>query len=70
MDGPDSSAHRVRCEPPPSAQQMTYARQLQDYEEAVMRKRLEELPEQELERLMDEGERQRQARQAQRQQQQ
>lgn len=49
---------------------MTYARQLQDYEEAVMRKRLEELPEQELERLMDEGERQRQARQAQRQQQQ
>lgn len=30
---------------------MTYARQLQDYEEAVMRKRLEEIPEAEMERL-------------------
>lgn len=42
--------------------QMTYAKQLQDYEEAVMRKRLEELPEEELDRLVGESERQRQQR--------
>ena len=31
--------------PPPAVQQMTYVKQLEDYEEAVMRKRLEEMPE-------------------------
>lgn len=34
---------------------MTYGRQLADYEEAVMRKRLEELPDEELERLLKEA---------------
>jgi hypothetical protein len=33
--------------------QMTYVKQLEDYEEAVMRKRLEEMPETELENLYD-----------------
>ena len=32
---------------------MTYVKQLQDYEEAVMKKRLEELPETEVETLFD-----------------
>ena len=36
-----------------ATKQMTYARQLEEYEEAVMKKRLEELPEAELERMMD-----------------
>jgi len=35
-----------------ATKQMTYARQLDDYEEAVMKKRLEELPETELENMM------------------
>lgn len=34
-------------------QEMTYVKQLQDYEEAVMQKRLEELPETEVEKLFD-----------------
>lgn len=33
---------------------MTYAQQLKDYEEAVMMKRLEEMPEAEVEKLMSE----------------
>ena len=33
---------------------MTYATQLKDYEDAVMAKRLEELPEAELEKMMEE----------------
>ncbi|CAL6329947.1 unnamed protein product [Bathycoccus prasinos] len=36
---------------------MTYGKQLKDYEEAVMQKRLEEMPESELMALMDESER-------------
>lgn len=39
----------------PSPQQMTYVQQLKDYEEAVMVKRLEELPASEQARLMDVG---------------
>jgi hypothetical protein len=37
---------------------MTYGKQLKDYEEAVMQKRLEEMPESELMTLMEESERQ------------
>jgi hypothetical protein len=33
---------------------MTYVKQLEDYEEAVMKKRLEEMPETERERLLQE----------------
>ena len=33
---------------------MTYARQLDDYEEAVMRKRLEEMPDEEVDRMVSE----------------
>lgn len=33
---------------------MTYVKQLEDYEEAVMKKRLEEMPEVEKERLLTE----------------
>jgi hypothetical protein len=36
---------------------MTYARQLDEYEEAVMRKRLEEMPEAELEAVLEDVER-------------
>lgn len=36
-----------------ATKQMTYVKQLEDYEEAVMRKRLEEMPETELENLYD-----------------
>ena len=32
---------------------MTYVKQLKEYEDAVMAKRLEELPEAELEKMMD-----------------
>ena len=35
---------------------MTYGKQLKEYEEAVMQKRLEEMPESELMALMDESE--------------
>ena len=35
-------------------QEMTYVKQLEDYEEAVMKKRLEEMPETERERLLQE----------------
>ena len=35
-------------------QDMTYAKQLEAYEERVMQKRLEEMPETERERLMEE----------------
>ena len=34
------------------AQEMTYVKQLEDYEEAVMKKRLEEMPQAEKERLL------------------
>lgn len=34
--------------------QMTYVKQLEDYEEAVMKKRLEEMPEAEYEKMMAE----------------
>jgi len=37
-----------------ATKQMTYAKQLEDYEEAVMQKRLEEMPEAELENMMGE----------------
>lgn len=40
-----------------STKQMTYARQLEDYEEAVMKKRLEEMPDAELETVLAEIER-------------
>lgn len=40
-----------------ATKQMTYARQLDDYEEAVMRKRLEEMPEAELEAVLEDVER-------------
>ena len=36
-----------------ATKQMTYAKQLEDYEEAVMQKRLDELPEAELENIME-----------------
>lgn len=36
------------------AQEMTYVKQLEDYEEAVMTKRLAEMPDEEVERLMRE----------------
>lgn len=36
-----------------ATKQMTYAKQLEEYEEAVMQKRLEELPESELENIME-----------------
>lgn len=36
-----------------ATKQMTYVKQLEDYEEAVMKKRLEEMPETELENLYD-----------------
>eukprot|EP01025_Chloroclados_australasicus_P022602 TRINITY_DN23217_c0_g1_i2.p2 TRINITY_DN23217_c0_g1~~TRINITY_DN23217_c0_g1_i2.p2 ORF type:complete len:164 (-),score=17.41 TRINITY_DN23217_c0_g1_i2:84-575(-) len=39
-----------------STKQMTYVTQLKDYEEAVMKKRLEEMTEEELERMMSEVE--------------
>lgn len=49
-----------------ATKQMTYAKQLDDYEEAVMKKRLEELPDTELENMLqnveDEKERMRQRR--------
>ena len=44
-------------------QDMTYVKQLEDYEEAVLRKRLEEMPETERERLQTEVEQQRASRQ-------
>lgn len=44
-------------------QQMTYNKQLRDYEEAVLQKRLEELPESELETLMEEVEAEKQSQQ-------
>jgi hypothetical protein len=34
---------------------MTYVVQLEEYEEAVMKKRLEEMPEEELQRLLQES---------------
>ncbi len=37
-------------------QDMTYAQQLRDYEEAVMRKRLEEMPQEQLEQVLTEVE--------------
>jgi len=36
--------------------EMTYVKQLEDYEEAVMQKRMQEMPEEELERLIKEVE--------------
>lgn len=41
-------------------QQMTYVKQLEAYEDAVMRKRLEEMTEAELEQLMTEVEQEQQ----------
>ena len=43
-------------------QEMTYVKQLEDYEEAVMKKRLEEMPQAEKERLLAEIEQRRRAR--------
>ncbi|BDA47234.1 hypothetical protein COCOBI_10-0790 [Coccomyxa sp. Obi] len=40
--------------------EMTYVKQLEDYEEAVMKKRLEEMPETERERLLEEIEQEKQ----------
>ncbi len=39
---------------PLNVQEMTYVKQLEEYEEAVMRKRLAEMPEEDVERLMRE----------------
>lgn len=47
--------------------QMTYVKQLEDYEEAVMQKRLEEMPESELEQLTQEIEERKQRKQGQKQ---
>jgi cytochrome c-type biogenesis protein CcmH/NrfG len=41
-------------------QKMTYVTQLEEYEEAVMKKRLEEMTEDEVARLLDENEKQKQ----------
>jgi Protein of unknown function (DUF3007) len=43
-------------------QNMTYVSQLKDYEDAVMKKRLDEMTEEELERMLEETEQQRQQR--------
>ncbi|KAL4440621.1 hypothetical protein ABPG75_003622 [Micractinium tetrahymenae] len=51
-----------------ATKQMTYVKQLEDYEEAVMRKRLEEMPEAEMERMLAEVESEKAAREAARQQ--
>lgn len=51
-----------------ATKQMTYVKQLEDYEEAVMRKRLEEMPESEMERMLAEVEAEKEARAAARQQ--
>ena len=50
------------------AQDMTYVKQLQNYEEEVMQKRLEEMPESEREKLMASVEVERARRQAREQQ--
>ena len=42
-------------------QEMTYVKQLEDYEEAVMQKRLDEMPQAERERILGEIEQQKQA---------
>ncbi len=44
---------------------MTYVKQLEDYEEAVMKKRLEEMPQAEKERLLQEIETERDSKKAQ-----
>ncbi len=41
-------------------QEMTYVKQLEDYEEAVMQKRLDEMPQAERERILGEIEQQKQ----------
>jgi len=41
---------------------MTYVKQLEDYEEAVMRKRIEEMPEVELESVLEDVDRERERR--------
>ncbi|KAI7837399.1 hypothetical protein COHA_008766 [Chlorella ohadii] len=46
-----------------ATKQMTYVKQLEEYEEAVMRKRLEEMPEAEVERMLGEVEAEKQRRQ-------
>lgn len=46
-----------------ATKQMTYVKQLEDYEEEVMKKRLEEMPEAELESLMEDIETERKKRQ-------
>ena len=45
-----------------ATKQMTYVKQLEDYEEQVMQKRLEEMPEAELEALMKDIEEKKQQR--------
>lgn len=47
-----------------ATKQMTYVQQLKDYEEAVLVKRLEEMPPEEAERLVTEVEEERQRREA------
>ncbi|PSC67626.1 hypothetical protein C2E20_8723 [Micractinium conductrix] len=51
-----------------ATKQMTYVKQLEEYEEAVMRKRLEEMPEGEIDRMLSEVESEKEAREAKRQQ--
>ncbi|PRW05792.1 cytosolic phosphoglucose isomerase isoform A [Chlorella sorokiniana] len=46
-----------------ATKQMTYVKQLEEYEEAVMRKRLEEMPDAEVERMLGEVEEEKQRRQ-------
>jgi hypothetical protein len=41
-------------------QDMTYVTQLKEYEEAVMQKRLEEMTDDELQRMLDDAEKQKQ----------
>ena len=45
-----------------STKQMTYVKQLEEYEEAVMKKRLEEMPDAVLETVMEEIEKEKAAR--------
>jgi len=45
-----------------ATKQMTYVKQLEDYEEAVMRKRIEEMPEVELESVLEDVDRERERR--------
>ena len=55
-----SSSRHISCSG--ILQDMTYTKQLEQYEQRVMQKRLEEMPETERERLMDEVDKERERR--------